>query len=601
MKTVDEILAGLGDESWRTRKDAVAAAASFDSAALVPRLIALLGADVEVAARNAAIEALSAIGEPAVPALAAVIESGAAERKFALDALAGNPSPARLGPIVAALADEDENVRAAAADALGEQPSAEALEALGRQLERGGPLGRLAALAALVRARARLPLQRALALLEDPILHPRALEAAGLSGDLEAIPHLLAALADPARGGRQSAMIGLVALHGVQPTSDGRARVEASVRAAPEAIAATIVAALAAPGPARRAASVLAGWGRWPEALPLLAEALLDDAMHEAATAAIAAQGPFAVAPLCALAASAPPSLRREIIAVLPRLGAAAADWRVADLCERALFDDDVRGAMAAAEALAEIGGKDAMPALLRALGHEDDEVILAAGAALARLARRYRDEARLLVGARALEGAAGAALIRVLGVVAHPGDRPRLLAALRAADPGLRRAAAAAVAQLGSARETVDALVFALADEDPGARAAAAEGLGALGARDAVPALEGACRDQHAAVAGAAARALGRLRDGRPALRALASHAEGALALPALEALALFDDPADDELFVAAAAHRDPEVVKAAIAALARRPRPACVEVVRRALEHPRWDVRLAAAQAAR
>jgi HEAT repeat protein len=110
------------------------------------------------------------------------------------------------------------------------------------------------------------------------------------------------------------------------------------------------------------------------------------------------------------------------------------------------------------------------------------------------------------------------------------------------------------------------------------------------------VPALESACRDPDPAVAGAAARALGALREGGPALRALARRAEGALALPALEALAALDDPSDDELFVAAAAHRDPEVVKAAIAALGRRPRAACAEVVRGALAHPRWDVRLAA-----
>src|SRR5262249_51405277 len=153
---------------------------------------------------------------------------------------------------------------------------------------------------------------------------------------------------------------------------------------------------------------------------------------------------------------------------------------------------------------------KDALGPLFHALERDDDPVVAqAAGHALAKLGARHREEVRMLLAARGLEGRVGVHLCRVVRAVGPSGGRALLLGALGAGAAALRQAAASALGALGPAREAVEALVYALADEDPRVRAAAAETLGGLGDREAVPALLSAGRDADAHVAASAARSL--------------------------------------------------------------------------------------------
>ena len=208
-------------------------------------------------------------------------------------------------------------MRGAAAEALGglglrpgSPAAASAIAALARQIGRGSLLARLCALEALAALDARLPLADVVALADDDVLRPAALDLAGRTGDLEALPHLLHALtATP--GERAAALQALVFLHDRQTAPEARVRVEASVRACPpEAVRAIVAAVEEGPLVLRRAAAALCGWGRTAEALPALCAALVDDELHDAAAAAIAAYGPFAVAPMLELARAARPRCR---------------------------------------------------------------------------------------------------------------------------------------------------------------------------------------------------------------------------------------------------------------------------------------------------
>jgi HEAT repeat protein len=606
------LIDALGDDSWRVRKDAVVRVARWpDPDGAVPMLIATLADDSNVGLRNAAVEALTAIGAPSVAPLTLALAAGGEHRKFLVDALGAIGDRSAVPALVRALDDPDENVRAAAAESLGNLGGPYAVEALRHRLTAAPPassgqelIGRLAALQALTRLAAPVPVAELLPLCADPILRIGALEAMGYAGDLDALPYLLDGLADKGRQVREASQVALLALHEAQTANDARLRIESSVRAAPAAVEGLTASCVAEPARTRRAAVTLLGWGRWPEGLPRLVDALADEEIHATAARAIVAFGAAAVAPLVEIAQETRQDLRSEIFGLFPRLGAAAADARVAALLMRALEDEDAIAAAAAARALGDVGSKDSLGPLFHSLERNDDPMVpQAASQALAKLGARYYDEVRMLVGARGIHGEVGVYLCRVVGAVGRAEDRPMLLAALRGDEASLRRAAAEAVATLGPAPEAREALVYALADEDARVRAAAADALGALGDIEAVPALISASHDDESSVRAAAARSLGLVGDARaaPTLRELARGGDGAIAMHALEALGRLrdKDPADEHLLVEALRRRDPEVVKAAVRALSGRTTASATAGLRQALDHSRWDVRRLAAQA--
>jgi len=138
-------------------------------------------------------------------------------------------------------------------------------------------------------------------------------------------------------------------------------------------------------------------------------------------------------------------------------------------------------------------GAKAAVPALIKALGHED---------------RQVRDHAA-----------------KALGEIGSPAI-PALVETLKEEDWQVRHYAAKVLGKLGSdARAAVPALIEALKDEHEDVRKAAAEALGKTGSdgKAAVPALMEALRDEHVPVRYRAADALGSIGpDAKAAVPAL-------------------------------------------------------------------------------
>jgi HEAT repeat protein len=590
------LVEAMGDTSWRVRKEAVGRLAKWpDPAGAVPALVAALCEDANVGLRNAAVEALAAIGRPAVGPLLTALGAGGDHRKLIVDALGAIGDPAALDALCTGLEDPDENVRAAAAEALGSVGGARAAEELRRSLGREELLGRLAALEALGRIGAPVPLAELRPALEQPILRGAAVAALGQSGDIEALPFLLDALADRARGVREAAAVALTRLQADRSGDEAR-RVEAALRAVAQQLVEPLVQLLRAEDRrVRCAAATLLGWARATQALRPLCEALRDDDVHNAATQAVASFGPSAVAPLVELAGDVEPDLRPMVFDLLPRLGAAASDPRVGAMLAAALEQREGEEAAAAARALGEVGGKDALAPLFHALERGLPDLALAAAAALGRLGTRYPDEVRMLVAARGMDGGIAPYLCRVVGAIGRAEDRAMLLAALRNESEELRRAAAEALPGLGPDSEAVSALLFALADESAAVRAQAARALGALGDARAVDALVGATSDSEAVVRAQAARSLGQLGDARAlaTLRELAQRDHGAVAAHAMESLRRLGASGDESVLLGGLAHHDAEVVKAAVRGLARRPSGEAFGGLVRSLAHSRWDVR--------
>jgi HEAT repeat protein len=347
---------------------------------------------------------------------------------------------------------------------------------------------------------------------------------------------------------------------------------------------------------------------RRPEAARPLVLALGDRDLRETAMQALAMIGAPAAETLAALAPDLESELRADAYALLPRLGPAASDPRVQALLAEALDDDSPEAAAAAAAALGEVGGREALAPLLRAIdswaAREEEVVAHAAADALGRLGARHYDEVRVLVQSRGLAGPDAPHLCRALGACGRAEDAPFLKQALGAEAAPVRRASAEALAQLPAAADVDEALTFALADESPDVRASAARALGAHRAEAAADALARSALEGEPLVRSAAARALGLVATAHPSahalLRRVADSRDAVAAVPALEALARIDDRADDARFVAAIDASDGETVKAAARALALRastsPEPArkaALAALERSLLDARWDVR--------
>jgi HEAT repeat protein len=602
-ETLDFLVEAMGDASWRVRKEAAARAAEFNDPAMAAAVLALaLEEPDNVGRRNAVVEALVGLGKQAVPALLEALAAKREHRKLIADALG------LIGDVRGAIAlapfidDEDANVRVAVAEALGRIGGTAARNALVRALGRGELLLSQAALEGLNQLGAALPVSVIEPLLAAPTLRAAALEALGRTGDRAVLSLVAAALSDPARSTRDAAIRALAELYRrLDPA--GRDALSAEVAGHRDALPAMTAAVLEATLGTQRDAALLLGLFKRPEAARPLVLALGDRDLRESAMQALTMIGAPAAETLAALAPDLESSLRADAYALLPRLGPAASDPRVQTLLAEALDDDSVEAAAAAATALGDVGGREALAPLLRALLREE-AVAHAAADALGLLGARHYDEVRVLVHSRGLHGPDAPFLCRALGACGRADDALFLRHALGADVSAVRRAAAEALAQLPSSAEVDEALTFALADESPDVRASAARALGAHRAESAADALLQEVFEGDTLVRAAAARALGQVAtahpSARPLLRQAADLRDPAAAVPALEALARLDDRADDARFVAAVDLPDSETVKAAARGLAMRARTvpeavrtAALAALERALVDSRWDVR--------
>jgi HEAT repeat protein len=165
------------------------------------------------------------------------------------------------------------------------------------------------------------------------------------------------------------------------------------------------------------------------------------------------------------------------------------------------------------------------------------------------------------------------------------------------------RRAALVALAELGSG-EALDAVRFALADEEEAVRVEAVRALGRLKGRDqsmvGVPALlEVASEARDPVLLLAALRALGESSDprGLSVLGPLVRSSDARVAVAAVEALSRHADSRRLSSLFDGLHHGEPEVVKASMLAIAAEPDPRVIVHLGACLDQSAWDVRRLAA----
>lgn len=590
----------LADADWRVRKEAVHLAIRVaDRVDVVPVLIdALRGPSDEVALRNAAVEALAAIGLPAIEAIERALHATGADgaplldadgRKLAVEVLAGSRKERALPLVIAALDDEDANVRAAAAEAVGLIGGDGATLALLALLERPDRFLKLAALQGLDRLGVAVPIDRLAPLVGDRILRHAVIAALGRVRDAEAIPLLVRGLGDSSRHVAESALRSLGAL--LSDDRDARIRAKLELAAAtPRARLRALDAALGDERGLKQAAlPVLGALGALGDdaAVQALVVALGDEELAEAAEDALREAGDRAVAALVDAARGDDPTTRAAVLRLLPKLRPKAPE--ILDVARAALrargtvaslgAHPEVAAAAASAISMVISAGvkpvADDVQALLRAATSKTPKIAAAALQALRTVARCAPRAVLPLVAEVEPTGEEAPIACMLLAVIGRPDDVPWLSHAMSAESPRTRRAAVEALAQIGGP-SAARAVALAVTDEVSEVALAAIRALGRLRGEPGhespgvLPLLRLLATSDDESTLAAAVRALGATADPRAieAVRPLVLAEHPRLASAALESLAelLSDGVALREVVASALQHPSAAVVRVAL-----------------------------------
>jgi HEAT repeat protein len=612
------LLRALGDDDWRVRKEAAVVTPTLERREeVVAALVAALEETVNIGLRNAAVEALVAIGPDAVAAtVEALSRLDADARKLAVEVLGGVADFRCTTALSRALDDEDANVRVASAEALGGAALAgdESLElatnSLVEALSTRDPFLKIAALESLARMEVQLPWSVFEPYVNDPLLRRYAIAAACGSREPDAVRALAFATGDPSPTIAREAIVALGELVADLPRDGELIKVARdSLRRIPAGCAHARTAALdAEDAPARSGALPLLGLLREARDVALLVDALGED-VAERADLALRLFGPEAIGPVLEAARGARPSVRAAALELAASLDGADAA-QVHGALRAALDDTPLEVVASAIDALGALGDANDLRRIASIVGHGDQRVRAAATNAVWELAARHVDTARAILDDASSGDDPLALGCILLGAIASTQklreDDIRVLERALAHDrPQVRRAAIDALAQAGG-EAAADAVVFALADEEHDVQLAAVRALGRLGRADTLVGVVADTRDP--VLTAAALRALG---DADPASAVVAAcplvrHADAAIACAAVEAighLASARVPAnitatcEDALFLALD-HADVEVVKLALSLVGALSGARALARLGLCLDHGSWEVRRVAAE---
>ncbi|MET0591400.1 MAG: HEAT repeat domain-containing protein [Polyangiaceae bacterium] len=491
------VLRALGDSDWRVRKEASSVAAQIGPAEpLLDKLVTALFPGDNVGLRNAVVETLASFGRSAIPAVTRVVDKLDADgKKLAAEVLGQARDPIALPALEKLYVDSDPNVRTAALEAIADIGTL-AVDAASRMLlgaldERENTHLRLAALEGLNRLGIVVPWEKLAPLTGHRILGRAALAAASRAGRIEAAEALAVALEHESAAMFRLALVGLaelalsaeaLALHwkerGLRLGNKARERLLEAMTPESQDVE------------GRRAALVVAAVVNEPAGVDLAIDALVDDLVAREADAALRIYGPPALPRVLARVATGAAELRAAAIGRLGDLVDKGSEESVRLALRAALADHAPEVASAALAAMGAIGRSDDIPPVFAVVAEKRAGCLPAARSALAALARRYPEDARMTASVARRDQSSqiatsiviGALKGDVLGSVAD--DVAYLAAALSSADPETRRTAIEAVADVGSDLG-MEAVQFALADEEREIQLSAVRALGRLRSGD--------------------------------------------------------------------------------------------------------------------
>lgn len=582
----------MGDASWRVRKEA---ADQFlirpDALGRAGEIVRLLYDDANAGQRNTAAEVLIRMGEDAVPALLAEMDSEDHDvRKFLVDIFGAIGGEAALQPLIAKLQDEDVNVAAAAAENLGRMEAKSAVPQLLDCLGVDDLMFRFTLLEALAQIGEPIPADRLLDFEKDAVLRKALYDCLGHVATAEVVPVLQSALIEnhgPIAASALKAMarignrLGLEAAQAVCHT-EHKSLLDKTAGFLQDRDEET-----------RQAALSVLGWCDDGSHALLLLPLLHDFDLRDAAFAAlihVCQKDP------CFLL-SAWDDQDDEVKVCLALVFGEGRCEQSRSLLEETVVTSSGELQLAAAAALEQLGTEESLPKLIEACRLADSADRFSLAGSTGRLGTHFPEEAARL--AQSLledhDEDLRACAVEILAPLTGGSVSQALEFALK--DPSSQVRSSALRALSGRLdEESRGAVMLALTDEDADVRRLATELLGEQGGADVVEPLSLALQDEDIWVRSSAVRSLGRAGGAAAfeAIRGTLSDPVGVVVIHALETLVELagEDAASDLL--AALSHADQEVVSTALQLLVGLHSWEKVAVqVKSLLKHESWEVR--------
>jgi len=323
----------LSDRNWRVRKTVVRVLAQADVKTIVPLLVKSLSSGHKgiqnVRFQNAAIECLTAIGQPAIPDLTVALQDPDKDLRIsAANALGAIRHHDACDALIAALQDDHVNVRYAAVEALSKIPSQKSVIPLTQILEGEEEWLKLPAISALGNIGDYRATTYLIKMARQPLYLQTVIEALGNIGDKRGIPCIIEALSSTDKEIRKSAVLSMEnmarKLYDLHAIIQQPATYQASFRSAcTEPIMHYLIELTNEKDYTLVIAAIkLLGWSGHQEAAYVLLEKLGDEQLLEAISNALIQIGEDAIVPL-AHAYEASKSLEKKqlIIECLRELG----------------------------------------------------------------------------------------------------------------------------------------------------------------------------------------------------------------------------------------------------------------------------------------
>jgi len=588
---LDGLFTGLGDMSWRVRKEAVEAFLLRPrSAETIERVSKQLYSDDNAGLRNAAMEILVRLGRPALEILHAEVKSADHDvRKFAVDILGEIGDAESIPCLVEALADSDENVRNAAAENLGKLRAGKAVSALLDAMELPDVWFRFTILEALSKIGGRIDLNRLLAFKDEPLLRKALFDCLGHVGDESVVPVLVDGLGDEMRNVREAAAIALTNLGKKSPEAVRTAFMAVGGEGHGKAAQGFIE---EGDDNLRAAGLMLLGWIGDPRYASPLLNLLDDDRLGQQAASALMSLGASGVSRLIKENLKSDARTR----AVLCQLAGGVGCHQAADFLLASATDPDLEVKLAALRAIGQLQVAAGIQPLAEALGDDNEQLRDAATASLAQLGRSRSDEVLSAIAPHfdAEDATLRVAAVSIVGYLSSPEVEKYLSHGLKDVSSEVRVAAVRSMgAYAGEGQPRV--LRMALTDEDPEVRVQAVEILGRSDDEDVLESLAVALQDEDIWVRAAVSRVLGRF--GAEALSLIEVAVKDPVGLVAIAAMETLCDIAPDDagpILAAALSNPDEEVVRTAMQLLVRSGhRELFMKSCDRLLEHPHPMIR--------
>ncbi len=607
------LILALGDMDWRVRKEAAQVTASLTpSGALLTSLVEAFGCSENIGLRNAAVEALAGLGQPAISRLSeALVAFDEDARKLAAETLGRTGQASAVNLLLGLAQDPDVNVRVAAIESLAQVGSTcvdQVAPTLGYALLAESELVRLAALDAINALSIVVAWEDLASALEHPMLQPAALTAAGRISDVRAIARLVAALHRGTKLAQRAALLALA--RGITFFAELLPLIRSELSGLPSAVRDSIVALIRSSEPELRRAALLVAGAIGDEAcLTVVLDAAREDDLAGTVARALELLGARVGPALLRKTGSSNPEERALALRLLSELVDVLDPDLILGVLVECLASNDEALLGAALEIAQKVSDDRCLNSLVERLAALPESLQMAGAAALRAMARRHVEQAHAVVDLSCPDGPDTLTSVLLLGalagtsVAANQRDIDFLVSALAHDAPKVRCAALSALSEQ-RAVIAVEVVVFALSDEDPDVRLAAIRALGRLRGRSGEATgverlLDLLQLSDSPTVVAEAAKTLGDTEDPRAikALRPLVRQGAASVAVAAVDSIARIDDPRRVDALLEGLSHPDPEVVKAVLGALAGI-RDVRVEAhLGSCLDHDAWDVRRLAA----